>query len=107
MKKAVLLTVNENVEEINELCRSAGIELLATIIQKRKRPEAGMFFGKGRMQDVKNIVESLKVDVVVCNGDLKPNQHYNLETYLECTCTDRIGIILDIFTERANDRQAR
>jgi GTP-binding protein HflX len=107
VKKAVLLTVNENVEEINELCRSAGIELLATMIQKRKRPEAGMFFGKGRMQDVKNIVESLKVDVVVCNGDLKPNQHYNLETYLECTCTDRIGIILDIFTERANDRQAR
>lgn len=107
MKTAILLTVNENVDEIYELCRSADINILASIIQKRKFPEPNTYFGKGKMEDVKNIIQELKIDLIVFNGDLKPNQHYSLETFLKMKCIDRIGIILDIFTSRAQeDRQA-
>lgn len=106
MKNAILLTVNEDVEEINELCRSANINLIASIIQKRKFPDTSMYFGKGKMEEVKDLIKNLKIDLIVFNGDLKPNQHYNLETFLNSSCIDRIGIILDIFTSRAQDRQA-
>ncbi|MGE4274573.1 MAG: GTPase HflX [Candidatus Methanomethylophilaceae archaeon] len=106
MKNAVLLTINEETEEIGELCRSADINITATIIQRRGRPETGMFFGKGKMEEVKDIISKMDIDIVAFNGDLKPNQYYNLETFLGKTCIDRIGIILDIFTDRARDRQA-
>ncbi len=107
MKKALLLTTHEEINEISELCRSADIELSAVVIQRRRIPEPGMFLGKGKMTEVKEVIASMKPDLVVCNGDLRPNQHYNMETFLGMTVIDRIGVILDIFAQRAQeDRQA-
>jgi len=99
--------LDERVEEIEELARSAGYEIIYEMIQRRTRPDPTTFLGKGKIEEVEEALKAKIVDVLIINGDLKPTQHYILENALEVECVDRIRLVLEIFMLRAHSKESR
>ncbi|MCX6651686.1 MAG: GTPase HflX [Methanomassiliicoccales archaeon] len=107
VRKGALISLHQDVAEIEELCRSADIDLVFEIVQQRTRPDRSYFLGKGRFRALQELLKERDVEVLVINGDLKPSQHFNLENGLKKECLDRIGVVLDIFTSRAESRESK
>jgi GTP-binding protein HflX len=107
VSKAILLTTEVMVAETEELSRSAGLELVAEVLQRRRHDDPVTYLGRGKVADVELLLKEVEVDTVLVNGELKPSQHYQLEKRLQKEVLDRIGLVLRIFTERASSREAR
>jgi len=105
-RSAAVVSLNENIKEIEDLANSAGIDVLYELIQRRKYPDPSTFIGKGKVNDLREILERRHVDVLLFNGDLKPSQHFNLEGGLGIECVDRVRLVLNIFKERANTAES-
>ena len=86
---------------------SNGIVIGEGIIQKRDRPVPATFMGSGKVLEIKEQVELHEPSAVVVDNDLAPAQVRNLEEILCCRVIDRSELILDIFSRRAQTRQAR
>jgi GTP-binding protein HflX len=106
-RKGALISLNRDVAEIEELCQSADIDIIYEVMQRRSRPDRSYFIGRGRYHELKDLLNERSVDVLVINGELKPSQHFNLENGLKVECLDRIGVVLDIFTSRAESRESK
>jgi GTP-binding protein HflX len=102
-----IVTLNGDVRELEELASSAGYTVIYEVIQRRERPEATTFVGRGKIEDLKLILQARPVDLLLIDGVLKPSQHYNLENSLKVECVDRVRLVLNIFTSRANDRESK
>jgi GTPase len=107
MRRCAIITLDERVEEIEELARSAGYEIIYEMIQRRARPDPTTFLGRGKIEEVEEALKAKIVDVLIINGDLKPTQHYVLENALKVECVDRIRLVLEIFMLRANSKESR
>jgi len=105
--RAALLTLTEEVREIEELADSAGYEILFEIIQRRTRSHSSTFVGKGKLREIQRVLLENPVDVLLINSDLRPSQHFSLENTLKVECVDRIGTVLEIFVQKARDKKAR
>ena len=92
---------DEEVSEFRSLAHSAGAEVLAVIGGNRPKPDARLFIGSGKADEIRQQVESLEADVVIFDHSLSPSQERNLEALLKCRVLDRTGLILDIFAQRA------
>lgn len=107
-KNVCVITLKENVSEIQDLCDSLGYTISFVTLQRREKPDRSTFFGKGKLTSLKEILEnSSNVDLVVVNDEITPLQHYNLETILKRECTDRLGLVLEIFARNVHDQQAK
>jgi GTP-binding protein HflX len=102
-----IVTLNENVSELEDLAGSAGYDVRYEIIQRRDRPNAKTFVGKGKLEEIKEIIAARPVSALIINGDLKPSQHYLLENQLEIEVIDRIRLVLNIFSTRASSRESQ
>ncbi len=91
----------EELDEFIELVTSAGINILDMVTTKRDVPHAKFYLGKGKTQDLVDAVALHGADVVLFNHTLTPAQERNLEEVCKCRVVDRIGLILDIFAQRA------
>jgi len=91
----------EELEEFIELVTSAGITILDMITTKRQVPHAKFYLGKGKINDLCEAVKLHQADVVLFNHTLTPAQERNIEEVCQCRVVDRIGLILDIFAQRA------
>jgi len=91
----------EDKDEFIELVNSADIEALELLQGKRQRPDPKYFIGKGKVEELRQLVNLHQAPQVVFNHSLTPGQEKNLEEVLECRVVDRIGLILDIFAQRA------
>ncbi len=107
VRRGVLISLSRDVAEIEELCRSADIELVYEVMQRRSRPDRSYFIGRGKCKELHDLVRESAVEVLVINGELRPSQHFNLEIGLKVECLDRIGVVLEIFTNRAEGRESR
>jgi len=107
LRKGALISLDRETAEIEELCRSADIEILYVVMQRRARPDRSHYLGKGRFNELRELLLERPVDVAVINGELKPSQHFNLENGLKVECLDRIAVVLDIFTSRAEGRESK
>ncbi len=107
MRTGALISLDRDTAEIEELCRSADLDILYVIMQRRSRPDQTYYLGRGRFNELKELLVERPVDVVVINGELKPSQHFNLENGLKAECLDRIAVVLDIFTSRAEGRESK
>jgi GTP-binding protein HflX len=94
-------------DEMTELARTAGAEVVGSEIQRREQPDAALFYGKGKVAEWKSLRGDLKFDVVVSNDELSPRQQRNLEKAFDCGVLDRTELILDIFAQRARTREGR
>ena len=99
--------INDNLDELEQLALTAGAQIEARIIQDRGRPDPATFIGKGKVSEVRDYVSMGSVDLVIFDDDLSPAQVRNLEKKLGCKIIDRSGLILDIFSRRANTREAQ
>lgn len=91
----------ENPQEFMELVRSAGVESAAFITAGCRHLNSRFFIGPGKVEEIHQLVVLHDVDVVLFNHALSPSQERNLEKELKCRVIDRIGLILDIFAQRA------
>ena len=92
---------HEDIAELKELAKSAGTDPVYVVTGSRKKPDAKYFVGKGKLEEIKDIIENHEADIVLFNHPLSPSQERNLEGYLGVRVVDRNGLILDIFAQRA------
>ncbi|MEG1741312.1 MAG: GTPase HflX [Acetivibrio sp.] len=97
----------ESLNELEELAKTAGAVTVAKIIQKRESVHPGSYIGKGKMIEVKALLDELGATTVVCDDELSPAQIKNLEIELEAKVIDRTVMILDIFAGRACTREGK
>ena len=99
--------VELEMDELGELARTAGAEVVGSDVQKRARVDPALFFGRGKVAEIRSLRESLDFNLVITNDDLSPRQQRNLESELETAIVDRTGLILDIFAQHAHSREGR
>jgi len=103
---------SESLEELRLLAETAGVRTLAVIVAKRQRPDAALFAGSGKVQEIAELVERMEVPLVIFNHDLSPAQMRNLTTKLNTPDSnvrviDRTMLILDIFAQRAQSHEGK
>ena len=101
------LSLQDSVEELAELTRSAGARVIRTVTQRLNRPTQ-TYLGKGKIEEVLEYVESDRIDAVICDDELRPTQQRNLEKALDgVKVIDRTALILDVFGRRAQTREGQ
>lgn len=93
--------------EFEELARSAGAEVVATLHQRRARPDAATLVGRGKLDEIEGVVASTGAHVVLFDHNLTPSQLRNLDDRLPCRVIDRTQLILDIFARHARTREGQ
>lgn len=94
-------------EEFAELARSAGAVIAAELVSSRRRPDARYFIGKGKLDELRSLIEMNDAELVISSAALSPSQERNLERELRCRVLDRAGLILDIFAQRARSFEGK
>lgn len=97
----------EILEEIQLLAGSAGAVVIDTMTAFRRSPDASTYIGKGKVDEVKAMIESAEIDLVILNHSVSPIQERNLERALKVRVLDRTGLILDIFAQRATSHEGK
>ena len=101
------LSLQDSVEELAELTRSAGARVIRTVTQRLNRPTQ-TYLGKGKIEEILEYVESDRIDAVICDDELRPTQQRNLEKALDgVKVIDRTALILDVFGRRAQTREGQ
>ncbi|QEG23176.1 GTPase HflX [Mariniblastus fucicola] len=94
-------------EEIQGLAETAGAIVMAGIVQRRDKPDPTTYIGKGKVAELKELVDFHAADVVLFDNNLSPAQNRNLELELKVKVLDRTEVILDIFATHARTLEAR
>ena len=97
----------EPLEELAGLVESAGAEIVGRLVQRREAPDKTTYVGKGKLEQLKQMVSGSEADVIVFDNDLSPAQTRNLEQATGTKVLDRTELILDIFSTRAQTRESR
>ena len=94
-------------DELTGLAESAGTEVLGGIVQRRETPDPKTYLGKGKVSELKQLVEMHRADLVIFDNNLTPSQTRNIEKAVGTKVIDRTELILDIFASNARTREAR
>lgn len=97
----------ESLEELQRLTESAGVGILGIVRGKRSRPDAALFAGSGKADEIAEAVVDKEANLVIFNHELSPAQQRNLEQRLNCRVIDRTSLILDIFAQRAQSHEGK
>jgi GTP-binding protein HflX len=106
-KAEINLDFEASLAEFEELARSAGAEIAATLVQKRARPDPATLIGQGKLDEIAAVTASTGADLVLFDHDLSPSQLRNLEAKLDVRVIDRTQLILDIFARHARTREGQ
>ena len=117
MEKAILVLVKlpkqradefQNYQaELEGLAEAAGAIVTMVMIQARARIQGATYLGKGKLEELKGVIEETEPDLVIFDRELSPVQMRNLEKMLEIKIIDRTGLILDIFSQRARSHEGK
>lgn len=97
----------DSLQELHHLAASAGLNVVGVVEGKRAKPDAALFVGSGKAEEVKAALLGQGATLVIFNHELSPAQQRNLEKMLECRVVDRTGLILDIFAQRAKSHEGK
>jgi GTPase len=97
----------ESLAEAKQLAASAGVGALTVVKGRRARPDPALFAGKGKVEEIAEVVAATQAPVAIFNHDLSPVQERNLEKRLNCRVIDRTSLILDIFAQRARSHEGK
>lgn len=100
-------SAREDLEELKLLVSSAGVEAATVITGSRSAPDARLFVGAGKAEEIAAAVEATQAQVVIFNHALSPSQERNLENLIGCRVIDRTDLILDIFAQRARTHEGK
>jgi GTP-binding protein HflX len=96
-----------SLSELVELAKTAGAVVVDAIVQKRPAKDAAYLVGKGKLRDIKEIVQTKDIDLIIFDEELSGSQIRNIESATSVKVVDRTGLILDIFASRAKSREGR
>lgn len=101
------IKVDEYLDELAFLIRTAGAVPMNRFIQKLQYPNPRTFVGKGKLDEIREYIKEEKIDIAVFDDELSPGQFRNIEKVLDCKVLDRNNLILDIFATRARTAHAK
>jgi GTP-binding protein HflX len=97
----------EGLNELNLLAGSAGLQVVGLVEGKRSKPDASLFAGSGKADEIGQVARDAGASLVIFNHELSPVQERNLERRLQCRVLDRTALILDIFALRARSNEGK
>ena len=97
----------ESLKELKELVRTAGAVTVGTVIQNRDMIHPGTYVGKGKIEELRVMIDELDATGIICDDELSPAQFKNLEDELQVKVMDRTMVILDIFAARATSSEGK
>ncbi|RDY29192.1 GTPase HflX [Romboutsia weinsteinii] len=101
------IDINESMDELKELAKAAGAEVVGSLIQNKQTRDAALFIGKGKVDEIRAYCDSLEATLVVFNDELSGAQIRNIEEIVGVKVIDRTTLILDIFAQRALSREGK
>ncbi|HEX5831941.1 MAG TPA: GTPase HflX, partial [Gemmatimonadaceae bacterium] len=99
--------MDEHLEELARLTDTAGAEVVGTLTQQLDRPHPGTYLGKGKVEELRLLLDQTSASLVIFDDELSPAQGKNLEDAIGRRVVDRAELILDIFATRARSNEAR
>ncbi|MEI6591218.1 MAG: GTPase HflX, partial [Actinomycetes bacterium] len=102
------ITDAENsLRELAALAETAGAEVLDGLLQRRAHPDPATFLGKGKAEELRDLVKAVGADTVIADTELAPSQRRALEDVVRVKVIDRTAVILDIFAQHAKSREGK
>jgi len=101
------IAAKESIEELEFLALTAGAKTKKKVLQKMLKQNSKTFIGKGKINEVRKMLQEFSIDIVIFDDELSPSQMKNIERILECKIIDRTNLILDIFALRASTAYSR
>ena len=102
-----LIEAENSLRELAALAETAGSQVLDGLLQRRAKPDPATFLGKGKAQELREMVEASGADTVIADTELAPSQRRALEDVVKVKVVDRTAIILDIFAQHAKSREGK
>lgn len=102
-----VIDAENSLRELAALCETAGAEVLEGLIQRLPHPDSSTYLGKGKAQELKELVAEVGADTVVADTELAPSQRRALEDVVKVKVIDRTAVILDIFSQHAKTREGK
>ena len=107
VKKIDDIDINESMEELKELTKAAGAEVVGSLIQNRPAVDAAYYVGKGKVEELRAYCEATDATMVIFNDELSGAHIRNLEEAVGRKVIDRTTLILDIFAQRALSKEGK
>jgi GTP-binding protein HflX len=106
---AIIISFNIDVSEIVDLANSLNYNIIKTFIQHRENPDVNSYVGRGKIEEICEFIKNSEkeISLIIVDGELKPSQWFYLEKKLSINVYDRVRLILAIFEERADRREAK
>ena len=101
------LEEGDDLSELQELLRTAGVAVVGQIVQHREKPHPNTYLGPGKLEEVKAAAKAADANVIVCDDELSPRQERNIEKELELPVLDRTSLILDVFAGHAHSADGK
>ncbi len=99
--------IADSLEELAQLAETAGAVVVDRLWQKRDRPDAALFVGRGKVQEIAAARQEKGANLIIFDDELSPAQQRNLEQQLGTKVLDRTALILDIFAQRARTHEGK
>lgn len=99
--------VDNAMAELKLLAETAGALVLDGVVQRRKTPDPATYIGRGKVDELRELVIATGADTVICDGELEPAQLRNLEDRIRVKVIDRTALILDIFASHAKSAEGK
>ncbi|MFL5890824.1 MAG: GTPase HflX, partial [Solirubrobacteraceae bacterium] len=110
-QRALLIQVSQDGEddlaELRELLRTAGVATVGDLVQRRDRPNPNTYLGAGKLEELRGAINAADANLVACDDELSPRQERNLEERIGVPVIDRTAIILDIFADHARSAEGK
>ena len=115
IEKVILVAVStgneedamESLDELEELVKTAGAEVVGRIVQNLEHINNATYVGTGKVQEIKDLIRETDAAAIICDDELSPAQYKNLEDELNVKVMDRTLVILDIFAGRARTAEGK
>ena len=98
---------DDELAELAELARTAGVEPVGRLVQQRQQPDPRSYVGKGKLEELKQAYGEARAEVLLVDDELDPTQQRTLENALEARVVDRTQLILDIFAQHASSAEGK
>ena len=106
-QRALVVGLEDDLDELRELLRTAGVAVVGEVVQHREQPHPNTYVGPGKLAEIKAAAQALDANLVATDDELSPRQERNLEGELEMPVVDRTTTILDIFAGHANSAEGK
>jgi len=107
LPRITISEVEDNLDELAELAKTAGADVSCIVIQERNKPDSAYFIGKGKVSEIADLISGEDNGIVIFDDNLSPAQQRNLENVIKKKVIDRTNLILDIFAKHARSREGK